>query len=71
MYVTMQHTQPIKLQYPLFLVTVLTNKLVILKILFLQCGCCIYQGFFEYIEHISGRGWLLFSDVRHKPHICL
>ena len=25
----------------------------------------------KYIEHmyISGRGWLLFSDVRHKPHI--
>ena len=49
MYVTMQCTctQPIKLQFPLFLVTVLTNKLVILTILFLQCGYCSYQGLFD------------------------
>ena len=32
-----QPTQPIKLQLPLFLATVLTNNLVILTILFLQC----------------------------------
>ena len=39
MYVTMQPIQPIKLQFPLFLanVNVLTNKLVIFTILFLQC----------------------------------
>ena len=30
-------TRPIKLQFPLFLATVLTNKLVILSISFLQC----------------------------------
>ena len=30
----------IKLQFPLFLVTVLSNKLVILTILFLQCVDC-------------------------------
>ena len=59
MYVTMQHTQPIRLQFPLFL-----NKSVILTILFLQCGCCSYQGLFDCctVEHISGIGWL-----RHKP----
>ena len=34
MYVTMQRTQPINLQFLLFLVTVLTNKLFILTILF-------------------------------------
>ena len=34
MYVTMHCTQQIRLQFPLFLVTVLTNKLVILTIFF-------------------------------------
>ena len=29
--------QPINLQFPLFIATVLTNKLIILTILFLQC----------------------------------
>ena len=29
---------PIKVQFPLFLATVLTNKFVILTILVLQCG---------------------------------
>ena len=55
MYVTMHCTQPIKLQFPLFLVTVLTNKLGILTILFLQCGYCFYQGLFEF--------WLLNISV--------
>ena len=39
MYMTIQSLQPtqlIKLQFPPFLIIVLTNKLVILKILFLQ-----------------------------------
>ena len=40
------HNQ-IKLQFPLFLATVLTNKLVILTILFLQCGCSSYRGLFD------------------------
>ena len=42
MYIVCHHAvitnyRPIKLQFPLFLATVLTNELVILTILFLQC----------------------------------
>ena len=57
--------RPIKLQFPLFLATVLTNKLVILTILFLQCkntliihlvaqpqGCLIYQVYTDTILFI-------------------
>ena len=44
-------TRLIKLQFPLFLATVLTNKLVILTILFLQCGVVLTSViFFVYTQ---------------------
>ena len=67
MYVTMQRTQPIRLPFPLFLVTVLTNKLVILTILYLQCGCCSYRGLFDCAKYINGRAGY-YSQIR--DHIC-
>ena len=44
-----QPTQLIKLHFPLFLATVLTNKLVILTILFLQYGVVLTSVIFLYI----------------------